>query len=345
MAQPRYAQLDLNETPWYHVVSRCVRRAYLCGVDQITGQSYEHRRDWLERRIQQLAAIFTIDIASYAIMHNHYHIVVRVDNERVADLSTEEVIQRWSQLYTGPLIVRRYLSDQREQMSQGELLQVDKLADGYRQRLCDLSWFMKNLNEYISRKANAEENAKGHFWESRYKCQALLDEPALLAAMAYVDLNPVRAAMSDIPEASDHTAIKRRVAPNRKPTPEVSINTSVPTDSDILNLPEAPLLPFDPAETFTTGIPFSFDDYLALIDTVGRAVHPNKRGFIPDKTPAILHRLNISTEAFILNADQFLKRFGTATGHPAKLIDLAASRNVRYLRGIAKSRAMFGKVA
>ncbi|WP_282756614.1 transposase [Desulfuromonas thiophila] len=345
MALPRYAQVSLSDTPWYHVVSRCVRRAFLCGVDQITGQSYEHRRDWIEQRILQLAGVFTIDVASYAIMHNHYHIVLRVDNERVARLSTQEVITRWSQLYCGPLIIRRYLSDTRQEMSQGELLQVDKLADEYRQRLCDLSWFMKNLNEFISRKANAEENTRGHFWESRYKCQALLDEPALLAAMAYVDLNPVRAAMSDIPEASDHTAIKRRVAPNRKPTPEVSINTSVPTDSDILNLPEAPLLPFDPAETFTTGIPFSFDDYLALIDTVGRAVHPNKRGFIPDKTPAILHRLNISTEAFILNADQFLKRFGTATGHPAKLIDLAASRNVRYLRGIAKSRAMFGKVA
>jgi hypothetical protein len=317
----------------------------LCGVDQITGQSYEHRRDWLERRIQQLAAIFTIDIASYAIMHNHYHIVVRVDNERVADLSTEEVIQRWSQLYAGPLIVRRYLSDQREQMSQGELLQVDKLADGYRQRLCDLSWFMKNLNEFISRKANAEENVKGHFWESRYKCQALLDEPALLAAMAYVDLNPVRAAMSDTPETSDHTAIKRRLEESHNLTQEPAKQSATQTDLDILNLPEAPLLPFDPTETFTNSIPFTFSDYLELIDIVGRAVHPNKRGFIPDKTPAILHRLSISTEAFILNADQFLHRFGAAVGHPSKLIDLAVARNVRYLRGMAKSKALFATAA
>lgn len=93
-----------------------------------------------------------------------------------------------------------------------------------------------------------------------------------------------------------------------------------------------PLLPFDPTEIFTTGIPFAFDDYLELIDTVGRAVHPKKRGFIPDNTPAILQRLNISTEAFIHNADQFLRRFGGAVGHPAKLIDLAAARNVRLKR-------------
>ena len=135
MAQPRYSQISLEETPWYHVVSRCVRRAYLCGVDHITGQSYEHRRDWVEKRIRQLVSIFTIDIAAYSVMHNHYHIVVRVDNERVAALSTKEVIARWSQLYAGPMIVRRYLSGQRSDMSQGELLQLDKLADEYRQRL------------------------------------------------------------------------------------------------------------------------------------------------------------------------------------------------------------------
>lgn len=72
MALPRYAQVSLEETPWYHVVSRCVRRAFLCGVDQITGQSFEHRRDWIEQRILQLAGVFTIDIASYAIMWRHY---------------------------------------------------------------------------------------------------------------------------------------------------------------------------------------------------------------------------------------------------------------------------------
>ncbi|MDD3802255.1 MAG: hypothetical protein PHV45_08680 [Desulfuromonas thiophila] len=172
MALPRYAQVSLSDTPWYHVVSRCVRRAFLCGVDQITGQSYEHRRDWIEQRILQLAGVFTIDVASYAIMHNHYHIVLRVDNERVARLSTQEVITRWSQLYCGPLIIRRYLSDTRQEMSQGELLQVDKLADEYRQRLCDLSWFMKNLNEFISRKANAEENTRGHeiIGQALYSC-------------------------------------------------------------------------------------------------------------------------------------------------------------------------------
>ena len=347
MASPRYTQISLEQTPWYHVVSRCVRRAYLCGVDHISGESYEHRRDWLAQRIKQLAAIFTIDIAAYSIMHNHYHIVVRVDNERVAGLSTLEVIQRWSQLYSGPLIIRRYLSDQREQMSQGELLQVDKLADSYRQRLCDLSWFMKNLNEFIARKANAEENVRGHFWESRYKCQALLDEPALLAAMAYVDLNPIRAAIAETPEQSEYTSVKQRVDAIDKP-PAMPTN---PADAEKMSHercsqqdplpPPAALLPFDPTESFLTSIPFAFSDYLELVDIVGRALQPDKRGTIPETTPAILKRLGINLACFIDHSDQFLKRFGNNVGSSAKLIDLAAARKVRYLRGVAQSRALF----
>ena len=348
MALPRYTQISLEETPWYHVVSRCVRRAYLCGVDHVSNESYEHRRGWLETRIKQLAAIFTIDIAAYAIMHNHYHIVMRVDNERVADMSTEEVIQRWSQLYSGPMIIRRYLSDQREQMSPGELLQVDKLADSYRQRLCDLSWFMKNLNEFIARKANAEDNVRGHFWESRYKCQALLDEQALLTAMAYVDLNPIRTAIAETPEQSEYTSVKHRIEEVNQ-QPKMTINSSSAKSKSQKNpqkepsptLPESLLLPFDPTESFLSSIPFAFDDYLELVDTVGRVVHPGKRGTIPKTTPAILNRLGINLTSFIEHSDQFLKRFGNNVGMPAKLINLATARNVRHLRGIAKSRALF----
>ena len=293
MASPRYSHVSLDETPWYHVVSRCVRRAYLCGVDYITGQSYEHRREWVEKRIRQLSSIFTIDVAAFSIMHNHYHIVMRVDRERVADLTTHEVIQRWAQLYQGPLIIRRYLSEKRNDMSPGELHQVEKLADQYRQRLCDLSWFMKNLNEFISRKANAEDDAKGHFWESRYKCQALLDEQALLAAMAYVDLNPVRAAIAQTPEESAHTSVQERIkqvksAPQTTESQAEAVPDPEPNISELKNTPVAPLLPFDPALQLHAAIPFALDDYLELVDIVGRAVHPSKRGYIPEHSPAIL---------------------------------------------------------
>ena len=71
---------------------------------------------------------------------------------------------------------------------------------------------MKVLNENIAKRANQEDECSGHFWQARYKSQALLDEQSVLSAMAYVDLNPVRAAMAETPEQSDHTSIKLRIA-------------------------------------------------------------------------------------------------------------------------------------
>lgn len=68
MTCPQSAQVSLTDTPWYHVVSRCVRRAFLCGEDRLTGKNFDHRRSWLERWILQLASIFAIDVAAYAVM-------------------------------------------------------------------------------------------------------------------------------------------------------------------------------------------------------------------------------------------------------------------------------------
>jgi hypothetical protein len=336
-----------------------VRRAYLCGQDHNSGISYEHRRAWVEERIKHLATIFTVDIAAYAIMHNHYHLVVRVDDERIWEMSTEEVIRRWSLLYRGPIIIQRYMQ-QRSSMSKGELLQVEKLAAEYRTRLCDLSWFMRNLNEYISRRANAEDNVKGHFWESRYKCQALLDEKAVLAAMAYTDLNPVRAAMSEEIEQSDYTSIQQRIrelktCTDRQKTeepdaavafPNISSEVACPAPVDAPSaLSQAPLLPFDPIEAGKASIPFAFEDYIELLEITGRSVHPEKRGYIPDKAPRLLTRLGISLEAFIEHSDHFIERFGNHVGEPATMRELAARRNARYLRGVAKARELFERAA
>jgi len=346
MTMPRHSQVSLDDTPWYHCVSRCVRQAYLCGSDYATGKSYEHRRDWVEQRIKEIAAIFTIDVAAYAVMSNHYHIVVRVDNERPYEMSTREVVKRWTQLYTGPLIVNRYLTDKQSEMSEGELFQVEKLAAVYRDRLCDLSWFMKNINEYISRKANKEDKVKGHFWESRYKCQSLLDEKALLTAMAYVDLNPVRAVMASTPEDSEFTSVHDRIKEIKGC--QLKSNASTTETPPLLdnekssNQSVAPLMPFDATGTLPWAIPFDLRDYLELLDWSGRIMRPDKRGSIDEQIPPILRRIGINPGLFIQCAGDFMYIFGLAVGSPQAMAACCMRRQVKYLRGMKAAKEMLG---
>ena len=224
MARPRSEQISLADTPYYHVVSRCVRRAFLCGEDQESKRNYEHRRQWVEDRIRLLASLFAVDVAAYAVMSNHYHIVVKVVPEQLQSVPDAEILQRWSCLYKGPLLLQRYMKE--EAVDEHEAAQLTELAACYRARLGSLSWFMKCLNEPIARRANQEDNCTGHFWEGRYKSQALLDEAALLSCMAYVDLNPVRAQMAETPETSEHTSIAERV------TPTFDVSTAVTAQVD-----------------------------------------------------------------------------------------------------------------
>lgn len=363
MTMPRSTQISLPDTPWYHIVSRCVRRAFLCGDDHFSGQSYEHRRSWIETRMQELAAIFAIDIAAFAVMSNHYHIVLRVDSERPQHWSNEEILQRWTQLFTGPVLVQRFLSDGRKQMSPEELIQVAEWVALYRERLYDISWFMRVLNESIARMANAEDSCTGRFWEGRFKSQALLDEQAVLMAMSYVDLNPIRAGIAETPEQSDHTSIKQRIdalkdihrsSKSEKPPGSYVESPPLPTKevqkAEVINnsnrqktLRLAPLLPFEASCRLNSTIPFTFSDYLELVDYLGRAIHPHKNGSIPDTKPQILTRLDINTDTFVNYANNFLMQFGHAVGIPDSMMALATSRQNRCLRGISAARAVFGK--
>jgi len=268
MPKPRNSQICLDSTPYYHCVSRCVRRAFLCGQDHHTNDDFDHRRQWLKERIFLLAEAFAIDVCSYAIMSNHYHLVLHIDQHRVTSWTNQEVLERWHLVTAGTPLSHRALCGQ--PLTEGETFAIQNLIDKWRIRLSDISWFMKFLNEWIAKQANKEDGCTGHFWESRFKSQALLDEKALAAAMAYVDLNPIRANIANSPETSDFTSIQDRIN-------SVSEHGSQPNH----------LLPFtgNPTQTETVGLPYKLIDYLSLVDWSGRSIVEGKRGAIPSDLP------------------------------------------------------------
>jgi len=307
MPQPRNRQVSLDDTPYYHCVSRCVRRAFLCGKDSHTGFDFEHRRQWIVDRIRLLCSVFAVDLCAYAIMSNHYHVVIRIDVDKVKQWPDAEVARRWMQIFSGPLLMHQYLGN--ASLTSAERACIADLFSTWRKRLSDISWFMRCLNEPIARMANSEDHCTGRFWEGRFKSQALLDARAVLACMAYVDLNPIRAAMAQTPEQSDYTSIQER----------------------IVNPEESWLLPF--AEQDENGVPFALKDYLELVDWGGRAISHNKRGSIPANAPPMLTRLQMDVAPvldYLGKADQPM--FG-AMGPVSMLRAFAQSVGRSFVKG------------
>lgn len=298
MPLPRKRQISLVDTPYYHCVSRCVRRAFLCGEDKLTGISYEHRRQWVEDRLLFLGTVFCIDICAYAVMSNHTHVVLHVDKEQALGLSDMDVALRWQKIHKSTLLVQRFVKDGYGVLSETEHVSLADTLSIYRQRLFDISWFMRELNEYIARQANIEDNCTGHFWEGRFKSQALLDEHALAACLVYVDLNPIRAKMASIPETSDHTSIKRRI-----------------NDAKKGHQPNT-LMPFvgNPRQPQPNGLTFTLVDYINLVDISGRAIDPRKRGAIEISESPILKRLGLDEVTWKTLSIAFETHFSVAAG-------------------------------
>ncbi len=316
MTRPRKELISLDDTPYYHITSRCVRRAFLCGVDHYSGQSYEHRRQWVVDRIRLLSSLFAIDICAYAVMSNHYHLALKLCPEQLLDLDDEQIIERWSALFKGPMLIQQYRDG--KTLSAPEMATVKEIVNVWRAKLASISWFMRCLNQPIARQANLEDECTGKFWESRFHSQALKTEEALLSCMAYVDLNPIRADMAGSLETSDHTSIQERIHPGF--CLNQAIESQTQTD-DLLDFKTElkPLLSFEGSATnnHQTGIPYTFQDYLQLLDWTGRIIREGKRGVIKAEVPPILERLPVSPEQWRINTTGFeavhAKRFNRAT--------------------------------
>ena len=205
----RGEQFDSSEVCVVHVVQRCVRRAFLAGVDHATGQDYSFRKEWIRRRMEALASVFAIDVLSYAVMSNHMHQILRNRPDVCAKWTDEEAAIRWLRVFPGRRL-EEHLAEPTENDVKTLVRDKERLAE-VRRRLSDISWFMRALAEPIARMANRQDECTGRFWEGRFKAQRIVDEAGLLACSMYVDLNPVRAAMSETPDACMHTSAYDRI--------------------------------------------------------------------------------------------------------------------------------------
>ncbi len=329
MTRPRAALVALADTPFYHCTNRCVRQAFLCGVDAISGRSFEHRRNWLLERLELLTHTFAIELCAYALMSNHYHLVVYLHPARAATWSAYEVAVRWRRFFRGPPWLERYL--QHQPLAPGELAQLDVLVPLWTERLCSLSWFERCLNEYLARRANAEDGCTGHFWEGRFKSEALLDDPAVLAAMVYVDLNPVRAGVAASLPESDFTSVQQRLR-------EISATAASTRE-------QRPLLRAfagdRPQVGATDTLPFHLQDYLDLADLTGRVARADKPGVIAPTAPALLTSLGIAPTEWFATVTQIRRRYQSFIGAPRRLRQLANDRGWHWVRGLSAGRRFY----
>jgi len=224
----------------------------------------------------------------------------------------KRVLMHWSSLCEIIPLCRRFLNG--EHLSKAELDMVYLQTDDYRKRLMSISNFMQLLNQYIARQANIEDNVTGHFWQARFKSQALLDEKALLICMAYVDLNPIRAAMAQTPEGSDYTSIQERIKGKK---------------TNLLNLGFG-----------EHDIPYGLGDYCALVDATGRCIVANKKGFIADDLPDILERLNLDPNTWLDELNQFKTKGHSAVGTVQQLKDFCKSVQKKWRNGIQLNPAL-----
>jgi REP element-mobilizing transposase RayT len=301
MAIARSHLVDVSVTRWYHCVTRCVRSAFLLGEAEGTFD----RKEWIDRRVKELAEIFAVSVGAVSVMDNHIHLLVRLDPEMARGWSDEEVVRRWGRLFPAR-------DKDREPIPISKAWVEWRLKDAawvakMRERLQSLSWFMKCLKEPLSRLCNKVDHVRGAFFEGRFKSVAILDEESLLATCAYIDLNPVAAGIVKVPEASPHTSIKERVdhvtAQNRTRDLQAAERGSVAGSRRSAGLEESLwLCPIEDRrrldssrEGMLEGL--SLGNYLLLVDYTGRLFREGK-SVISTEVSAILERLGTTADCW-----------------------------------------------
>ena len=339
LARSRYVQE--GEEGVYHCFCRCVRRAFLFGVDPVSNQDYSHRKDWIVERLKFLGGIFAIDVCAYAVVTNHAHEILRTRPDIAASWSDWEVASRWLQICPPKPRSKKKQALPIEVQIKALLASPARIAE-LRKRLCSLSWFMGRLNEFIARMANTEDKVKGRFWESRFKCQVLLDDISTITCMVYADLNIIRAGLAAMPEDSDFTSIQERIrAWQSENMPQLSAQSTPSIQSGNKSRSNSWLCPIMSTPERRGIMSISEEQYFDLVDRSGREIRAGKRGSInPDLAPILL-RIGANPEAWMDLVSRFEDIFHVAAGTQYTLKKFAAKIGVRWLVGKSVARGSF----
>lgn len=335
MALPRRKYVPEGEIGVYHCTTRCVRRAFLSGRDPYSGRDYSHRKQWIKDRLRFLTTVFAIEVITHSVMDNHYHVTVRTRPDTVQSWSDSEVASRWLTLCPNRYRSRKKPPPTIEEQIRNLASCTDRIAE-LRKRLSSLSWFMGRINEYIARAANKEDKVKGRFWESRFKCQVLLDASAIAACMVYVDLNPIRAGLAPTPEESDFTGIQQRIRAFQTENTAGRSGTKGSSDAS-----DRWLCPIPLSDDQNGILPMTDIEYFDLVDRSGRLIRSDKRGAIDADLASILERIGVKSEAWADTVSGFGDRFGLAAGMLSNLRDFAERMGQQWVSGFSSARNAF----
>lgn len=300
MATARKYKIDLNETTVYHIVSSCVRHAWLCGYDKKRKKSYEHRRIRLIGRMHYLASAFFIDLLEHNILSNHLHLMLDVDVDGAQQACRKDIVERYFSvsLAQGYKEVKKWYNGKRLTKKQYNKALSD--IEMFRERLISISWFMQKLKQPFAKEANREENMQGSsFWDGRFYSRGIYSDAEMIMCMIYIALNKLRAKMAKYPENDQHTALYERLyqqLTDSKTLVELGLPEFKRDRLAKYNIPVQALMPFLGYESAHNqrGIRFDFQDYCKLVDMTARIKRDDKRGQLDPEAQSIMERLGLN---------------------------------------------------
>lgn len=357
----RVEVFSADEIAIVHVMNRTVRRCFLMGEDELSKKNFDHRKVWIEDELSRLAAFFGIDLLCFAVMSNHMHLVFRSRPDLVREWDDTEIARRWLMICP----VRKDHHGKAEQPNEFELntIRNNKVRlEDIRSRLSDISWWMRLLSQTIAQRANKEDQELGKFWQSRFRAVRLLDETAVLACAAYVDLNPIRAAMAQTLEKSNHTSIQLRVQSiqseqqtrsrrngDTKPTiRQITIRSSPNADSFLspVEIKERT----DPLGTRPSRngkrasdkgfLPMTAASYIELLDWTARQAKRGKIGSTPRNALPVFERLGISGKVWCELVKDFGRLFSVVAGKPHVIDSRTSNSGRRRYRTKTRTREL-----